>query len=194
MSGCAEDALDQERSTEEARVKALASKQKVQQYNAKWKGVHQHIDTSLEQIKTSLEGDDIDSLELIKVKRNQLMEVREYLKESASLVDAIINEEHEQTDQMTDAEATKKTQAVSKIRECEERLAKLQAAIDASTEVAVPATTEAAAAPTTSSAPIGPRFERRPLPSFKSGELRDYPTFKADWAEAVNGYFKPSEE
>ena len=70
VSGRAEDALDQEWSTEEARVKALASKQKVQQYNAKWKGVHQHIDTSLEQIKTSLEGDDINSLELIKVKRN----------------------------------------------------------------------------------------------------------------------------
>ena len=129
---------------------------KVQQYNAKWKGVHQHIDTSLEQIRTSLEGDAINSLELIKVKRNQLMEVRENLKESASLVDAIINEDLEQTEQMTDAEATKKTQAVSKIRACEERLAKLQAAINTSTGAAAPATTEAAAAPTTSSAPIGP--------------------------------------
>ena len=48
VSGRVEDALDQERSTEEARFKDLASKQKVQQYNAKWKGVHQHIDTSLE--------------------------------------------------------------------------------------------------------------------------------------------------
>ena len=41
---------------------------------------------------------------------------------------------------------------------------------------------------------IGPRFERRPLPTFKSGKLRDYPTFKSDWLEAVVGYFKPSEE
>ena len=24
--------------------------------------------------------------------------------------------------------------------------------------------------------------------------MRDYPTFKSDWAEAVDGYFKPSEE
>ena len=44
----------------------------MQQYNAKWKAVPQHIDTSLEEIKTSLEGDAIDSLELLKVKRNQL--------------------------------------------------------------------------------------------------------------------------
>ena len=32
------------------------------------------------------------------------------------------------------------------------------------------------------------------MPTFKSGELRDYPTFKSDWSEAVVGYFKPSEE
>ena len=24
--------------------------------------------------------------------------------------------------------------------------------------------------------------------------MRDYPTFRSDWAEAVSGYFKPSEE
>ena len=72
----------------------------MQQYNAKWKGVHQHIDTSLEDIKTSLEGDAINSLELIKVKRNQLMEVKENLKESASLMDSIIKEDLEQTDAM----------------------------------------------------------------------------------------------
>ena len=39
VHGCAEDALDNERSTEEARLKALASKQKVQQYTARWKSV-----------------------------------------------------------------------------------------------------------------------------------------------------------
>ena len=53
---------------------------------------------------------------------------------------------------------------------------------------------ETLAVPPTRSAPTGPRFERWPLPTFKSGELRDYPTFKSDWLEAVDGYFKPSEE
>merc|ERR1712215_136640 len=62
--------------------------------------------------------------------------------------------------------------------------------------VAVPASaiTVSSAAPLTRSAPTGPRFVRRPLPTFKSGKLRDYPTFNSDWAEAVDGYFKPSEE
>ena len=43
VSGRAEDALNQERSTEEARVKAIASQRKVQQYHAGWKMVHLHI-------------------------------------------------------------------------------------------------------------------------------------------------------
>ena len=37
-------------------------------------------------------------------------------------------------------------------------------------------------------------FERQPLPAFKSGELRDYPTFRSDWLKAVSGYFELSEE
>ena len=37
-------------------------------------------------------------------------------------------------------------------------------------------------------------FERRPLPAFKSGELRDYPTFRSDWLKVVSGYFELSEE
>ena len=169
----------------------------MQQLKAKWKAVHQHIDTSLDEIKTRLEGDAIDSLELLKVKRNQLMAIREYLKESASLVDSMFNEDREQTEVTMEAEATKKTQAEARIRACEEQLAKLQAAINASkatsTGAAVPAVTEAPAAPTTRPL-IGTRFERRPLPSFKSGELRDYPSFKADWEETVKGNFEPAEE
>ena len=44
VHGRAEDALDNERSIEEARLKALAFKQKVQQYTAGWKSVHHHIE------------------------------------------------------------------------------------------------------------------------------------------------------
>ena len=126
MHARAEDALVNDQNTEDVRLKALKDaenfrlkalnfERKVQQYTARWKGVHHRIEKSLEEIKTSLEGDAIDSLELIKVKRNQLIEVREYLKESTSLVDAIINEDPEQTDTMKDAEAAKSVSAVSKI-------------------------------------------------------------------------------
>ena len=146
----------------------------------------------------SLGGDAIASLEELEVKEDQLRQVKESLKESANLVDAIINEDPEQTDTMKDVEATKSVLAVSKIRACKKRLAGFRATINASkassTGAAAPATTESSAAPTTRPTPIGPRFERRPLPAFKSGELRDYPRFQADWKETVKGYFVPAEE
>ena len=65
----------------------------MQQLGNKWKAVHQHINTSLDEIKTRLKGNAIDSLELLKVKRNQLMAVKEYLKETASLVDSMFSED-----------------------------------------------------------------------------------------------------
>merc|ERR1711942_188519 len=86
------------------------------------------------------------------------------------------------------------------ISACEGGLARFRATINASkrrsmgTPTPASAIAESQAAPSTRSAPTGPRFERRPLPTFKSGKLRDYPTFKSDWAEAVDGYFEPSEE
>ena len=131
----------------------------MQQLGNKWKAVHQHIDTSLDELKTRLEGDAIDCPEMLKVKRNQLMAVKEYLKVTASLVDSMFNEDPEQTVVTMEAQATKKTQAESKIHVCEEQLAKFQAAINAkkasSTEAAAPAVTEAPAPPTRP-APRGP--------------------------------------
>ena len=173
----------------------LTSEQKVQQYTARWKGVHHRIDKSLEEIKASLEGDAIDSLEVLKVKEDQLVQVNENFKESASLVDLIISEDPKQTNELIESEDAKSLQAASMIRACERQLARFRAAINASkmssTEAAASAITESLAASSMRLAPTGPRFERRPLPTFKSGELRDYPTFKSDWVEAVDGYFKP---
>ena len=99
---------------------------------------------------------------------------------------------------LVESEDAKALQAVSKISACERCLARFRATINAgrtsSTGMATSAVFESSAAPSTRSAPTGPRFERRPLPTFKSGELRDYPMFKFDWLKAVNGYFKLSEE
>ena len=96
----------------------------MQQYTARWKGVHHLIEKSLEEIKASLEGDAIDSLEVLKVKEDRLMQVKESLKESASLVDSIINEDPEQMNTLVESEDAKALQAVSKISACEERLAR----------------------------------------------------------------------
>ena len=94
----AEDALDNKQNAEDVRLKALTSKEearlkelknaedvrlkalKVQQYTAKWKGVHHHIEKSLEEIEASLEGDAIDSLEVLKVTEDQLMQVKRALR------------------------------------------------------------------------------------------------------------------
>ena len=151
MHALAEDALDNDRDAEDVRPKALTSEQKVQQYTAKWKGVHHRIEKSLEEIKASLEGDAIDSLEVLEIEEHQLMQVRESLKESASLMNSIITEDPEQTDAMMDSEAAKSVQAVSKIRACEKRLAKFRATINASKTssmgAAAPTIVEPSAAP-----------------------------------------------
>ena len=96
----------------------------MQQYTAKWKGVHHCIDKSLEEIEASLEGDAIDSLEVLQVKEDRLIQVKESLKESASLVDSIIIEDPEQTNTLMESENAKALQAVSKISACERRLAR----------------------------------------------------------------------
>ena len=109
----------------------------------------------------------------------------------------MFSEDPEQTVVMMEAQGTKKTQAESTIHVCEEQLAKFQAAINAknasNTEAAAPAVIEAPA-PATRPAPQGPRFERQSLPNFKSGELREYPTFKKDWEEMVKGNFELAQE
>ena len=136
----------------------------MQQYTAGWKSVHLHIEKTLEEIETSLGGNAIATLEELEVEEDHLRQVKESLVKSASLVDAIIDEEPGQTEAMKDAEATKSVQAESKIRACKKRLAGFRATINArraaSTAAAAPATTESTAAPTTRPAPIGPRFER----------------------------------
>ena len=171
MHACAEDALDNEQNAEDVclkelkdaedvRLKALTSKRKVQQYTTRWKGVHHRIDRALEEIKASLEGDAIDSLEVLKVKEDRLMQVKESLKESASLMDSIINEDPEQMNTLVESEDAKALQAVSKISACEERLARFRATINAgktsSTGAAASAITESLAAPSTRSEPTGP--------------------------------------
>ena len=127
----AEEALVKDQNAEDVRLKELKNAEdihlkalKVQQYTARWKGVHDHIGKSLEEIEAGLEGEVIDSLEVLKVTEDQLMQVKESLKKSASLMDSIITEDPEQTDAMMDSEAAKSVQAVSKIRACKKRLSR----------------------------------------------------------------------
>ena len=123
------------------------------------------------------------------------MQVKEVLKESKSLVSLIINEDPDQTVTLVDAEGAKALEAGTQIIACEKILAGFRATINkaSNTGAAATAITEAPAAPTTRR-PIGPCFERLALPNFRSGELRDYPTFKKDWEEMVKGHFESAQE
>ena len=121
------------------------------------KAAHQHIDKKVDEIKASLEGEAISSLEVLKVEENRLMQVKEILKETKSLVNLIINEEPEQTDTLVEEEGVKALQADSKISACEKILAGFRATISKTSGTGT--TIEASAAPATRPAPIGPRFE-----------------------------------
>ena len=120
VHACAEDALDNDKNAEDICLKA----QKVQQYTARWKAAHHCIDMALEEIKASLEGTAIDSLEVLKVKEDQLVQVNESLKESASLIDLLIVEEPERMNELVESEDAKTLLVASTIRACEERLAR----------------------------------------------------------------------
>ena len=113
--GRADDAIEDDRSAEEACLAALASKKKVQQYQAGWKAVHTCIEKALEEIETSLGGEAIATLEELEVEEVQLRQVKESLEESTSLVDAIISEDPNQAEAMKDAEAVKSVSADAKI-------------------------------------------------------------------------------
>ena len=90
---------------------------------------------------------------------------------------SIIEEDPTQTATLVEEEGAKALEAETKVSACEEKLAGFRAAINKASGTGT--TTEATEAPTTRR-PIGPQFERQTLPNFRSGELRDYLTFKKD--------------
>ena len=175
----------------------------MQQYTTRWNRVHHRIDEALKEIEASLEGDPIISLEVLNVKEYRLMQAKESLKESSNLVSLIIIEDPSRTSELLGLEDARALQIVTKVSACEESIARIRGVINAkkasSTEAVVPAITELITAlasrpdPTTRRT-IGPKFERQSLPHFRSGELRDYPTFKKDWEEMVKGNFEPAQE
>ena len=155
------------------------------------KATYTHVDKKLDEIKVSLEAEAITSMEVLDVRVNRLRQIKELLKESKSLVCSIIEEDPTQMATLVDEEGAKALEAETKVSACEEKLAGFRAAINKASGTGT--TTEATEAPTTRR-PIGPQFERQALPNFRSGELRDYPTFKKDWEEMVKGHFESAQE
>ena len=87
VHGRVDDVLDNAQSEEEARLKevkdaeaarlkTLASKQKVDQLTANLKAAYLQIDKKLVEIKAGLDGEAISCMEILKVRENRLMQVK----------------------------------------------------------------------------------------------------------------------
>ena len=75
----AEDVLEANKDDDDLRPRALTKEQRIQQHTSRWRGAHHRLDVALEEVKTSLEGTALDSLELIEVKEAQLLQLQEHL-------------------------------------------------------------------------------------------------------------------
>ena len=163
VNGRVEDALEDHRIEEETREQDRLKVLKVKQLSDRWEAAYQHIETVLEELKTRLEGEPIENVELLQVKSSQLEAIKEHISASAMVVDSMFAKDPEQTVVTIETQGTRKTQAETRINVCEELLAKFQAAINArnatNVEAAAPAVAEAMDAPAARRT-IGPKFER----------------------------------
>ena len=116
---------------EEASEQDLLKVSRVRQLGERWEAAYQHIETVLGELKTWLEGEPIDNVELLGVKSAQLNEVKAQINSSVSLVDAMFTADPDQTTLTMEAQGTRKTQAEVKVHACEELMAKMKSAINA---------------------------------------------------------------
>ena len=72
LFGRVEDALEEHRIEEETREQARLKVIKIQQLGDRWDAAYQHVETVLEELKTRLEGEPIENVELLQVKSSQL--------------------------------------------------------------------------------------------------------------------------
>ena len=183
MMGRVQDALDKIREEEEAQEQANLKVSKVRLLGERWGAAYHRIETVLGELKTRLEGEPIDNVELLGVKSAQLNEIKAQINASATLVDAMFTADPDQTVITLEAQGTRRTTAEVKVHTCEELVTKMQAAIN----VRNAAKSEAAAATTATAEvvevpaarlKITPKFERQSLPDFTSGKLHEFPVLK----------------
>ena len=88
---------------------------KVQQLSGRWEAAFQHVETVLGELKTRLEGEPMENVELLGVKSSQLEELKAHIGASATLVDSMFAEDPEQMVIMMESQGTRKTQAENKL-------------------------------------------------------------------------------
>ena len=118
LSGRVEDALEDYRLEEEARERDRLKVAKVRQLGDRWEAAYQHVETVLGDLKTRLEGEPFDNVELLGVHSAQLEEVKAHISLSATLVDSMFTEDPEQTVITREAQGTRTAQAEIKVHAC----------------------------------------------------------------------------
>ena len=111
LNGRVQDALDEHRVAEEAREQDLLRVSRVRQLGERWEVAYQHIETVLGELKTRLEGEPIDNVELLGVKSAQLDEIKAQINSSVALVDSMFAADPDQTVITLEAQGTRKTAA-----------------------------------------------------------------------------------
>ena len=97
LMGRVQDAIDKAREEEEAQEEANLKVSKVRLLGERWGAAYHRIETVLGELKTRLEGEPIDNVELLGVKSAQLNEIKAQINASATLVDTMFTADLDQT-------------------------------------------------------------------------------------------------
>ena len=98
---------------------------KVCQLGERWGAAYQHIEMVLGELKTWLEGEPIDSMELLEVKSALLDEIKAQINSATSSVDSMFMADPDQPVITLEARGTRRTAAEVKVHACEELVAKM---------------------------------------------------------------------
>ena len=194
-----QDAIDKAKDEEDALAEADSRVSRVRLLGERWGSAYHHIETVLGELQTRLGGDPIDNLELLEVKSAQVTEIKAQISSAATLVNAMLAADPDQTEVTLEVQAMRRAAAEVKVHQCEELMTTMKVVINArnaATVEAVAATTAAAEVVEVPAArmKITPKFERQSLPDFTSGKLRKFPMFKKDWLELVSDRYDPTHE
>ena len=109
LKGRVEDALEEHQIEEEGHERDHLKLVKVQQLSGRWEAAFQHVETVLGELKTRLEGEPIENVELLGVKSSQLKEIKAHISSSATLKDSMFTEDPEQAVVTMEAQGKRKT-------------------------------------------------------------------------------------
>ena len=93
-----QDAIDKAKDEEEALMEADSRESRIRVLGERWLGTYRRIDAVLGELQTRLGGDPINSLDVLELKSTQVTEVKALIGSAATLVDAMLAADPDQTE------------------------------------------------------------------------------------------------